>query len=125
MEKSLFEQVGGTYTQVGDYLLPNLTLPKEEQKPIGIWGQRHARYLKQNHKVLYMNLLTSGKLNNYLSDIDKQAEDMFIRLVKEMAEKQGITERLKTADQMAWTRKMNAIRNSAMEIINQDIIFVR
>lgn len=125
MEKSLFEQMDGTYTQVGDYLLPNLTLPKEEQKPIGIWGQRHARYLKQNHKVLYMNLLTSGKLNNYLSDIDKQAEDMFIRLVKEMAEKQGITERLKTADQMAWTRKMNPIRNSAMEIINQDIIFVR
>ena len=125
MEKSLFEQMDGTYTQVGDYLLPNLTLPEEEQKPIGIWGQRHARYLKQNHKVLYMNLLTSGKLNNYLSDIDKQAEDMFIRLVKEMAEKQGITERLKTADQMAWIRKMNAIRNSAMEIINQDIIFVR
>ena len=125
MEKSLFEQMDGTYTQVGDYLLPNLTLPVEEQKPIGIWGQRHARYLKQNHKVLYMNLLTSGKLNNYLSDIDKQAEDMFIRLVKEMAEKQGITERLKTADQMAWTRKMNPIRNSAMEIINQDIIFVR
>lgn len=125
MEKSLFEQMGGTYTQVGDYMLPNLTIHEEEQKPIGIWGQRHARYLKQNHKVLYMNLLTSGKLNNYLSDIDKQAEDMFIRLVKEMAEKQGITERLKTADQMAWTRKMNAIRNFAMEIINQDIIFVR
>ncbi len=125
MEKSLFEQMGGTYTQVGDYMLPNLTIHEEEQKPIGIWGQRHARYLKQNHKVLYMNLLTRGKLNNYLSDIDKQAEDMFIRLVKEMAEKQGITERLKTADQMAWTRKMNAISNSAMEIINQDIIFVR
>lgn len=125
MEKSLVEQMGGTYTQVGDYMLSNLTIHEEEQKPIGIWGQRHARYLKQNHKVLYMNLLTSGKLNNYLSDIDKQAEDMFIRLVKEMAEKQGITERLKTADQMAWTREMNAIRNSAMEIINQDIIFVR
>lgn len=125
MEKSLFEQMGGTYTQVGDYLLPNLTLPEEEQKPIGIWGQRHARYLKQNHKVLYMNLLTNGKLNNYLSNIDKQAEDMFIRLIKEMAENQGVTERLKTADQMAWTRKMNAIRNSAMKIINQDIIFVR
>lgn len=125
MEKSLFEQMGGTYTQVGDYLLPNLTLPEEEQKPIGIWGQRPARYLKQNHKVLYMNLLTSGKLNNYLSNIDKQAEDMFIRLIKEMAENQGVTERLKTADQMAWTRKMNAIRNSAMKIINQDIIFVR
>lgn len=125
MEKSLFEQMGGTYTQVGDYMLPNLTLSDEEQKPIGIWGQRHARYLKQNYKVLYMSLLTSGKLNNYLSNIDHQAEDMFIRLVKEMAEKQGVTERLKTADQMAWTRKMNAIRNSAMEIINPDIIFVR
>lgn len=124
MEKSLFEQMDGTYTQVGDYLLPNLTLPEEEQKPIGIWGQRHARYLKQNHKVLYMNLLTSGKLNNYLSDIDKQAEDMFFRLVKEMAEKQGVTERLKAADQMAWTRKMNAICHSSMEIINQDIIFI-
>lgn len=125
MEKSLFEQMGGAYTQIGDYMLPNLTLPEEEQKPIGIWGQRHARYLKQNYKVLYMNLLTSGKLNNYLSDIDKQAEAMFIWLVKEMAEKQGVTERLKAADQMAWTRKMNAIRNSAMEIINQDIIFIR
>lgn len=125
MEKSLFEQMGGTYTQVEDYLLPNLTLPEEEQKPIGIWGQRHARYLKQNHKVLYMNLLTNGKLNNYLSNIDKQAEDMFIRLIKEMAENQGVTERLKTDGQMAGTRKMNAIRNSAMKIINQDIIFVR
>lgn len=124
MEKSLFEQMGGTYTQAGDYLLPNLILA-EEQNPIGIWGQRHARYLKQNHKVLYMNLLTSGKLNNYLSDIDKQAEDMFIRLVKEMAEKQDVTERLKASDQMAWTRKMNAIRNAAMEIINHDIIFIK
>lgn len=125
MEKSLFEQMGGTYTQVGDYMLPNLTLSEEEQKPIGIWGQRHARYLKQNYKVLYMSLLTSGKLNNYLSNIDQQAEDMFIRLVKEMAEKQGVTERLKAADQMAWTRKMNAIYHSSMEIINQDIIFIR
>lgn len=81
MEKSLFEQMGGTYTQIGDYLLPNLTFPEEEQKSIGIWGQRHARYLKQYHKVRYYNLLTSGKLNSYLADIDKQAEDMFSRLV--------------------------------------------
>ena len=125
MKKSLFEQMGGTYTQAGDYMLPNLTIHEEEQKPIGIWGQRHARYLKQNHKVLYINLLISGKLNNYLSDIDQQAEVMFIRLVKEMAEKQGVTERLKAADQMAWTRKMNAIRNSAMEIINHDMIFIK
>ena len=84
MGKSLFEQMGGTYTQVGDYMLPDLTIP-------GIWGQRHARYLKQNQKVLYMSSLTNGKLNNYLSDIDQQAEDMFIRLVKEMPQKQGIT----------------------------------
>ena len=123
MEKSLFEQMGGTYTHVGDYMLPNLTLPEEEQKSIGIWGQRHARYLKQHHKVLYMNLLTSGKLNNYLSDIDKQAEDMFIRLIKEMAEKQGVNERLKVADQMAWIGKMNSILNTALEIINEELIY--
>lgn len=124
MEKSLFEQMGGTYTQVGDYLLPNLTLSEEEQRPIGIWGQRHARHLKQHHKVLYMNLLTSGKLNNYLADIDEQAEDMFSRLVKEMAIRQGVTEQLKAADQMAWVGKMNAIRNAAMELVNKELIFV-
>lgn len=125
MEKSLFEQMGGTYTQVGDYLFPTLTLSEEEQKSIGIWGQRHARYLKQHHKVLYMNLLTSGKLNNYLADVDEQAEDMFSRLGREMAEKHGVTEQLKASSQMAWVGKMNAIRNSAMEIINNEIIFTR
>lgn len=124
MEKSLFEQMGGTYTQLGDYLLPNLTLPEEEQESIGIWGQRHAQYLKHNHKVLYMNLLTSGKLNNHLSDINKQAEDMFIRLVKEMAEKQGVAEQLKSSNQMDWVEKMNAIRNAATEIINQELIYI-
>lgn len=124
MEKSLFEQKGGTYTQVGDYMLPNLTLSEEEQKPIGIWGQRHARYLKQNYKVLYMSLLTSGKLNNYLSNIDQQAEDMFIRLVKEMAEKQGISEQLKARDQMMWVGRMNAVRNAAMEIVNKEPIYI-
>ena len=124
MEKSLFEQKGGTYTQVGDYMLPNLTLSEEEQKPIGIWGQRHARYLKQNYKVLYMSLLTSGKLNNYLSNIDQQAEDMFIRLVKEMAEKQGIYEQLKARDQMMWVGRMNAVRNAAMEIVNKELIYI-
>ena len=124
MKKSLFEQMGGTYTQAGDYLLPNLILPEEEQKSIGIWGQRHARYLKQNHKVLYMNLLTSGKLNAYLADIDQQAEAMFSQLVKEMADKQGVTEHLKATDQMAWVGKMNAIRNAAIEIVNKELIFV-
>ena len=124
MEKSLFEQMGGAYAQVADYLLPNLILPEEEQKSIGIWGQRHARYLKQNHKVLYMNLLTSGKLNAYLADIDEQAEAMFSQLVKEMADKQGVTEHLKATDQMAWVGKMNAIRNAAIEIVNKELIFV-
>ena len=121
--KSLFEQMGGTYTQVGDYLLPNLTLPVEEQKSIGIWGQRHTRYLKQHHKVLYMNLLTSSKLNKYLSDIDEQADAMFLRLVKQMADKQGITEQLKADNQMAWIGNMNNICNSAREIINKNLIY--
>lgn len=124
MEKSLFGQMGGTYTQVGDYMLPNLTISEEEQKPIGIWGQRHARYLKQHYKVLYYNLLTSGKLNSYLADIDKQAEDMFIWLVKEMAEKQGVTEQLKASNQLAWVGKMNAIRSAAMEIVNNEVIYI-
>ena len=97
MEKSLFEQVGGTYTQVGDYLLPNLTLTEEAQKSIGIWGQQHARYLKQYHKVIYYNYLTSGKLNAYLADIDEQAEEMFSRLVKDMAEKQGMGQDVRIA----------------------------
>ena len=100
MEKSLFEQMGGKYEQQGDYLLPNLIVPEEEQKAIGIWGQRHARYLKQRHKILYFNLLTSGKLNSYLASIDEQAEDMLSWLVKQMAEKQGITEQLKETNQM-------------------------
>lgn len=123
MEKSLFGQMGGTYTQVGDYLLPDLALPEEEQKPIGVWGQRYARYLKQHHKVLHMNLLTSCKLNSYLAETDEQAEDMFSRLVEGMANKQGATEQLKATDQMAWVGKMNAIRNAAMEIINTYLIY--
>ena len=90
--KSLFEQMGGTYTWVGDYFLPDLKLPEKENKPIGVWEQRHKRYLKQNHKVIYINLLTSGKLNSYLADIDRQAEDMFLRLVKELSEKENVTE---------------------------------
>lgn len=122
MEKSLFEQLGGTYTQAGDYLLPNLTIPEEEQKPIGVWGQRHARYLKQHHKILYYNLLTSGKLNAHLAGIDRQAEDMFFRLVKQMAEREGVTEQLKAENQMEWVGKMNNILNSALEVINAKLI---
>ena len=123
MEKSLFEQIGGTYTQVGDYLLPDLTLPPEEERPIGVWGQRHARYLKEHRKVLYVNLLTSGKLNSHLAEIDKQAEDMFLRLVKEMAEREDVTEKLKATDQMAWVQRMNNIRNRATEIVNAELIY--
>ena len=124
MEKSLFEQLGGTYTRVGNYLLPNLTLSEEEQKPIGIWGQRHARYLKQHHKILYYNLLTSGRLNNYLADIDEQAETMFSRLVEQMAEREGVTEQLKAENKMEWVRRMNNIRNIAAEIINHELILI-
>lgn len=123
MEKSLFEQMGGKYEQQGDYLLPNLIVPEEEQKAIGIWGQRHVRYLKQRHKILYFNLLTSGKLNSYLASIDEQAEDMLSWLVKQMAEKQGITEQLKETNQMLWVGRMNACRNAAAEIVNNELIF--
>lgn len=124
MSNTIFEQTGGTYTQVGDYMLPDL-LPAEEEKEanIGIWAMRHKRYLKQHHKVLYYNLLTSGKLNSYLADIEEQASNMFSRLVKDLAEKENVTENLKATDQMLWVRKMNNIRNRATEIVNADIIY--
>lgn len=121
--KSLFEQLGGTYLQYGDYFLSNLKLTEEESKPIGIWGQRHKRYLKQSHKVLYMNLLTSSKLNSYLADIDEQAEAMFSRLVKKMAEHKGVTEQLKADNPIEWVRCMNNIRSRATEIVNTEIVF--
>lgn len=121
--KSLFEEMGGTYTQVGDYFLPNLKLPEEENKPIGIWGQRHKRYLKEHKRAFYATLLTSGKLNRYLSDIDEQAKDMFFRLVKQMAECENITEQLKVSNQMAWVGAMNNIRSKVTETINAELIF--
>lgn len=124
MEKTIFEQMGGTYTQVGDYNLPNLMLSNEESKSIGIWGQRHARYLKQNRKVLYMNLLTSGKLNAYLADIDKQAQERFERFIESMKQAQGITERIKEENALQWVQRLNNIRACAMEIVNKEIIFV-
>ncbi len=117
MEKSLFEQMGGTYRQEGDYLLPDLTLPA--QQPIGIWGQRHLRYIKEHRKAFYTGLFLSGKLNSYLVEIDAQATEMFDRLIKQMAEKQGITEELKAQDQMAWVSAMNNIRNAVSEMIFQ------
>ena len=121
--KSLFEQMGGTYTLQGDYYLPNLTLPAEENKPIGIWGQRHLRYLKNHRKVLYTNLLTSGKLNIYLVDIDRQAEEMFERLTRQMAIAEGVTEQLKADNQMARVGRINNIRNRAAEAVNTEIIY--
>ena len=123
MEKTIFEQMGGTYAQTGDYNLPSLILSNEESKPIGIWGQRHARYLKQNRKVLYMNLLTSGKLNAYLANIDKQAQERFERLIEGMKQTQGITEQLKTENALEWVGRMNNIRACAMEIVNEEIIY--
>ena len=125
MTDTLFEQLGGTYTQQGDYLLPNLALPAEKETGnIGVWALRHKRYLKQHHKVLYYNLLTSGKLHSHLADIEEQAQALFSRLVRELAEKEGVTEQLKSADQMAWVRKMNNIRNLAAEIVNVEVVFV-
>lgn len=121
--KSLFEQSGGTYTMQGDYRLPNITLPAEEERPIGVWGQRRLRYLKQHHRVLYYNLLTSGKLHSHLADTEQQAQVLFSRLVKEYAEKEGVTEQLKSTDQMAWVRKMNNIRNRAAEMVNNEVIY--
>lgn len=124
MAKKIFEQVGGTYTQVGDYYLPDLKLPEEEkQANIGVWGMRHKRFLKENHRVLYANLMTSGKLVAYLDDIEQEATSMYLRLVKELAEKENVTEELKAADQMLWVKKMNNIRNRATEIVNAELIF--
>ena len=124
MTKTFFEQTGGTYTQAGDYMLPDL-LPAEEEKEvnIGVWAMRHKRYLKQNHKVFYYNLLTSGKLNSYLADIEQQAQDLFLRLVKDLAEKENVTEELKSTDMMLWVQKMNNIRIRAMEIVNAELIY--
>lgn len=123
MAKTIFEEMGGTYTQVGDYLLPDLKLPEEEQQPIGVWGQRHWRYLKEHRRTTYAILLTSEKLNSYLSDIDRQAEELFSRLVKHMAEAEGVTETLKAANQMEWVDRMNSIRSRAMEIVNSELIY--
>lgn len=124
MAKTIFEQMGGTYTQVGDYLLPDLKLPEEEkQANIGVWGLRHKRFLRENHRVLYANLMTSGKLVAYLNDIEQLATAMFLRLVKELAEKENVTEELKAADQMLWVQKMNNIRIRATEIVNAELIY--
>ena len=124
MTDTLFEQLGGTYTQQGDYLLPNLALPAEKEPGnVGVWALRHKRYLKQHHKVLYYNLLTSGKLHSHLADTEEQAQQLFLRLVKELAEKEGVTEKLKAENAMLWVRQMNNIRNRATEIVNNEVIY--
>lgn len=123
MAKSIFEEMGGRYEQQGDYLIPCLTLPTEKETAIGIWGQRHLRYIKAHKQLFYSNLLTSGKLNSYLADINEQAEELFFRLVKQLAEKEGITEELKSTDQMAWVGVMNNIQAKAREIVYTDFIY--
>lgn len=124
MEKYKFDKNNGLWYELqGDYYLPFLKLPEEEQAYIGIWGQRHLRYLKEHRRVRYANLLTSGKLNSYLFDIDRQAEEMFEQLVKQMAEREGVTEQLKAAKSMEWVRKLNSIRNRAVEITNSELIY--
>lgn len=125
MEKVIYDKKNGLWYELqGDYYIPCLKLPEEKQQTIGIWGQRHLRFIKHHRKVLYLNLLTSGRLNGYLVDIDKQAEDMFSRLVKQLAERDGVTEQLKAENQMEWIGRMNNIRNRATETVNKDLIYI-
>ena len=123
MAKSLFEELGGKYERQGDYLIPCLTVPAEEEQAIGIWGQRHLDYLKQYRKVTYTNLLTSGRLNAYLADIDKQAQERLLLLTKQIAEQENVTEQLKADNAMLWVQKMNEIQSRVREIIYNEIIY--
>lgn len=122
MEKSFFEQMEGTYRREGDYFLPNLTVP--ESISVGIWGQRHLWYIKKYHRAVYTTLQLSGRLNSYLADVDQQAQERLDTIIQQMAQAQGINEALKTADQIAWVGRMNNIRASAIEIVNEEIIYV-
>ena len=117
------EKTGISYTLHGDYYLPDVELPAEEERPVGIWGQRHLRYIREHRKSFYTGLFLDGKLNSYLADLNEQAEDMFFRLVKELAKKEGITETLKAENQMLWVQRMNAVRETATEIVNNDLIY--
>ena len=120
--KSLFEQMGGTYTQQGDYYLPNLSLPPEEERPIGVWGQRRLRYLREHHPILYTNLKTTGQLRSHLADVEEQSNALFLRLVKDYAASEDITEQLKAEEPMAWVQRMNGIRARVMEVVRQELI---
>ena len=124
MEKYIYDEKNGLWYELqGDYYIPCLKLPDEEQRPIGIWGQRHLRYLRQHRKVLYTELQITGKLNSYLTDLNKQAEAMVLELVKQLSAREGVTEQLKAQDQMLWVPRMNNIRDRAMEIVNEDLIY--
>ncbi len=124
MEKKIYDEKNGLwYELVGDYYLPCLKLPEEEQRFVGVWGQRHRRYLKEHRRAVYTSLMVSVRLNSYLADIDQQAQDMYFRLVEQMAELEGITEQLRAENQMEWIRRMNNIRNRATEIVNHDVIY--
>ena len=122
--KSIYEEAGGTYTQQGDYELPDLKVQPEKEIEIGIWGQRYRRYLMQHHRIRYYNLLTAGKLNEHIADVDQQAERMFQSFVSALSEQENITEKLKANHPMEWVQKMNNIRNRATEIVNSELIFV-
>ena len=122
--KTLFEQHGGTYTMQGDYHLPNLTVEETETRPIGVWGQRRLHYLKHHRKVLYYNLLTSGKLNSHLADTEEQAQELFARLSTDLVQKEGITEQLKSTDQMNWVQKMNNIRERVIESVYSNVVYI-
>ena len=124
MEKTIYDENNGLWYELrGDYYIPCLTVPAQDKRPIGIWGQRHLRYIKQERKALYTELLTSGRLNAYLADINEQATEQMLLLTKQMAEREGVTEQLKAQDQMLWVQRMNNIRDRAMEIVNDDLIY--
>mgnify|MGYP000846033777 CR=1 FL=1 len=123
MKKTILEEMGGTYIRHGDYLIPCLTLPEEEQRFIGVWGQRHLRYLKEYRRGIYLNLLTSGRLNDYLADIEEQAQERFERIVEQMKQAQGNTEQLKAENQMEWVGRMNNIQARAREIVDKEMIY--
>lgn len=123
MAKTIFEQMGGTYTIQGDYCLPDLALLPEEKRPIGVWAHRHRQYLKQHHKILYYNLLTSGKLHSHLAGVEEEAQSFFLRLVQEYAEREGVTEQLKAENPMEWVRRMNNIRNQVIGIVINELIY--
>lgn len=123
MKKTVFEEMGGTYIRQGDYLIPCLTLPEEEQRFIGVWGQRHKRYLKEHKRTVYITLLTSGRLNSYLADIEEQTQERFERIVEQMKERQGVTEQLKAENQMDWVARMNNIQACAREIVDKEIVY--